>query len=286
MGLDTSPANTTALPGFNLWDFHASENLGRESSRATWEFYCLWTDRTAIAFKLLGGAAIVGGQIVVAGPARHPDYPYLAVTNVGIDQKAGRDGLTLGPNNMVATRYAKVECEFTSLDPQDRGEERIDFSSCVITCPDGTFGYGAGTNRRLLRSAEAPGYRIPAAQFTRTINSLPQIPVPTILSLIGKVNGTAGNNLPQQFIGQPPGYFLGAAPGTLLLVGASSQRWFTSQGVKQWNITYSFEWRQVPHNRFLIPAFGARPSSWQDITDNLGNPPYADGDFTTLGITQ
>src|SRR5207237_308513 len=142
------------------------------------------SDFPSLIFKLVGGTAIVGGSITTANPYRHPQFPWLACINANYRGQPGNTGLTLDSNNMVAFDYATITAEFSSLDPLDLGEERIDYTSRVITVPDGTFGYGAGSNRISLRGSESPGLFIPRATFTRARNSLPFIPIGSILALL------------------------------------------------------------------------------------------------------
>lgn len=261
-------SNAVSLLGVKFWDKSIEEKFSRETSYVRRTGWCKWTDRATLHFLLLGGAALLNGQIVVQPPCAHPQYPWMFVTGVGIDMEMGVTGLTQDSYGVVKTDYARMEIEYTTLDPLDMGEERVDYSARVITVPDNTFKWVS--DNKLLRSAESPGIEIPQATFQRTVNSQPKIPVATILSLLGKVNKTA---------------FLGADPETLLFCGCCTSRRWTSQGQKAWDVTYSLKWNGPQSWNAFLRADGGGVTKWDKIVDIAGNPPYPLADLSQLGFS-
>lgn len=260
-------SNSVTLLGYSIWDQRVEEHFDRGGDHCEWEIICKWSDRIGLRAKIMGGATLVGGVVTMSLSLTHPDYPWMISTSVHIEQVAGNDGLSIGPTGMVATKYAKLTISFLTFDPTEVGDEKIDFSGHVMTVPNGTFQFGTGTNAVKLLSAESPGIVIPRATLQRTLRSQPSIPVAVIFGLIGKVN-----NAP----------FLGGATETILYMGASSQRRFTSIGAKQWDIVHSLTYDPNNWNFFINPV----TSAWARILRADGTTgAYLTGDMTALGFS-
>lgn len=262
-----TPTNSVNFAGVQVMDEGIQEQFGRDGSRIPWTLLCLWSERVTLLQSLLGGAVVNNGQITVFAPFRHPDYPWMAVTNVNVVGVPGQNGYTIGPSGMIAYDYARLEIEFTTLDPQDLGEERVDYSARIITVPNGTFGFGSGTSRAVLMSAESPPLVLPRVTLQRTFNSQPSIPSSLIFSMLGRVNNAT---------------FLGAGTAQVLFMGACSQRTFSSRGQKLWSITYSFCCDPSGWNNYLNPKTG----QFEALTKADGSPPYTLGNFTQFRITE
>lgn len=252
-------ANGVTLLGYTVWMEELKERFSRTEQYVRMKILCAWTDRIALRQLLLGGSRLVGGVIVTTNPYVHPNYPWMLVCDVDCDMVAGANGYTNDSNNFIASDYARLTVEFNQLDPLDLGEENVEFSGRMITAPPEMFTWTSGG--QALLSSESPGIVEVRATLERTKNSQATLPTTTIFGLIGKVNVSS---------------FLGGAAETVLFLGASSSRRFTTFGAKCWDVRMRVEYNPQGWNKFLRASSGA----YESVTPK----PYSTGDLTALGI--
>ncbi len=269
-------ANSTSFLGFNVWfgDVSGSiedtvrERFSRTEQWVRIKLLCLTSDKVALRRTLLGGSTQISGVITTTAPYAHPNYPWMIVTTVESELVFGDSGTIADSNGFVSSKYTRLIIEFTQLDPLDLGEESVDFSARFITAPLNAFTWASDSVP--LATTEAPGLIEMTADLRRSRNQQPTIPLAMIFSLLGKVNATT---------------YLGGDPETMLYLGCSTRRRFTSAGVKNWDISHCVQFRTsglntggtgVSWNKF----FRASTGHYEAITPK----PYATADLTQLGI--
>jgi hypothetical protein len=267
MGLDATTAIT--LFGIQAWDEGTKETFVRSTaSSATRTLVCAWSDRSTLINSLRGSVGQEGPTVIqYAAPASYPDAPWLYVDTVEVEGLAGENGLSVGPNGLVAYKYARIRVTYKSLTYQegietgvlsvDYGAEWMNLSTAT---PSLQFSDMAGGN---VSADLNPPLRITTIAFRQTRNNLPAIPVDLIISATDSVNLNS---------------FQGAAPGTVKFDGAWSQRRLFSNGDPGWDMTYAFTYRSVGWNVAYDPANGWRPVAF--IAS--GQAPFASFDYNQL----
>lgn len=254
-----TPANGVTLLGYTVWPEQLQERFSRTEQWVRMSIICKWTDRIGFRQLLLGGSRLVGGVITTTAPYAHPNYSWMLVCDVRAEMAPGSTGYTNDSNNFIACDYARLTVEFNQLDPLDLGEEKIEFSGRMITAPPEMFTWAS--DGEALLSSEAPGIIEVKASLERTINTVASLPLTTIFGLIGKVNSST---------------YLGGAAETMLYLGASSQRRYTTFGSKCWSLTHKIDFSAAGWNQFLRASTGDY--------EELDPKPYDSADFTPLGI--
>jgi hypothetical protein len=269
MGLDATTAIT--LFGIQVWDEGTKETFVRSTaSSATRTLVCAWSDRVNLINALRGSVVQESPTMIqYAPPASYPDAPWLFVDTVDVEGIAGESGLSVGPNGLVAYKYARIRVLYKSLTYQegsetgvlslDFGAEWINLSSVTASLK---FSDGPGGD---VTTDLNPALRITAIAFRQTRNNLPAIPINTIIAASNSVNLNA---------------FQGAQPGTVKFDGASSQRRLFSNGSPGWDMTYAFTYRSVGWNVAYDPVNGWRPVAFKAS----GQAPFSSFDYNQLFI--
>lgn len=267
-----NPTKTITINGISCYDEAAPrERFGRIGSETERQIVCNWTNRIALATYLAGGSFITGTVSTIVAPQPYPDAPWLYCHQIDIQPVAGNKGLSTGGNGMVAYDYARLTCTYKAFEFDgsgvEEGEESLDYGSDnqVLSQAKACFKWG-GSSGAALDVLGQPIVKFTIIHFSKTINNLPVIPRAAIQNLADKVNVAT---------------FLGAAVGQLMFKGAHSTRRFTVGGVANWSITYDFAFRSQDWRKHYNPDANA----WQTVTYTNGDPLFATGDFTSLGIT-
>ena len=251
---------------FAIWD-EGSENdlIGIISPRTSTYQYrtirCVWSVHLIIA-NILNGPP----------PAAHPYNGALAVESVQISGMVGSDingnptGLIAAPVTGVAYyTYARLKIRYSpwisyTVDV-DYGVEPL----VVAGASGATYKWPDGTQ---LDPSEVPVVRQQTQSLVLT--SYDHLTVPDFRTYDGMVNSVA---ITIAQLSSTP-----YAIGTLLMDGASTQTIVQSTGQPYKSFKAIFKWLPNGWNKFYRPSTG----TWQAVTDNAGNPPYASVDFSSL----
>lgn len=256
----------TKLYGHPIADEDIDIDLQRIGGQIKWTFICYWAEQQALTASMLGGAFVVGDVASIISPMSFPRYAGMFCRSCHVRMVPGNGGLSRDAKYLVATTYARVEATF-SFEELDTGNEQVEYSAQVLTVPNNFFMWQSSGKQ--IISNESPGIIIPRVQMKTTKNYLANIPVGTIMSLLGKVNAST---------------FLGNAAETVLYMGASSNRQFTTNGSRMWSLTQTMLARPfLGWNMFLNPDTGAPD---RIVTTVGSNPAYALADFTPLGFNK
>ena len=250
MPLDSSTAIT--FLGVNVWDEGTEENFVRTGySTATRTLLCAWEDRIAIINQIRGGASVIGGFYYYTPSQAYPDAPSLPFDAIRVEGIAGDSGLSVGPNGMVAYKYARLRITYKTLDYIDgitTGTTSLDFASQMVNLPQSTptYKFPDGT---LLSAQDGPLVRRSIVSLVQTRKNLAQLPSALVQSLAGNVNSTG---------------FLGGNPGTVLFDGARADRRLTTTGNENWDMTYKFMFDPIGWNNVLQPS-GSGAGTYQKV---------------------
>jgi hypothetical protein len=274
VALDSTTSIT--LFGFTVWDEGTREQFNRETpSCATRTLVCAWGDRVGLINAIRSSTGYValttsGSRTIVqyVAPANYPDAPWLYVDTIEVEGLAGETGLSVGTNGLVAYKYARIRIIYKSL-PYQEGVETgvfsVDYGAEFFTLPSqtGSLTFTDSTGG-MVPTDQNPALRITVVTFKQTRMNLPSIPTSQIMAATDCVNSAA---------------FQGAAVGTVLFAGASSQRRLFAGGSPGWDMTYSFSYRSVGWNVAFDPNKGTfRPVQF---TGN-SQTPYSQYDFNQL----
>jgi hypothetical protein len=160
----------------------------------------------------------------------------------------GEDGLSVGPNGMVAYKYARLRINYKTLDYVEgvtTGTLSLDYATQITHLPQSasTFKFSDGTP---LSPQDSPPIRRGIVTMVQTRKNLASLPTGTVQGLAGCVN-----SLP----------FLSSAPGTVLFDGARADRRLTTVGAENWDMTYKFLYDPVGWNNVLQPSSNSTPAN-------------------------
>lgn len=252
-----------------------------------------WADRFDFLIELYGGYRFVGGQFVFTPPAPFPAVPQAFVTDVEVapfppDRPDGSAVQTLaGGTNaypfavVTATYRIQFDDNNQSRDDLPQVPEgtfltyRGDLGSEYTSIPGRVWNWKVAGDPKLPADVN-PGLLVPTEDFTLTWHRVPRPPWDAIRDLRGTLNDAT---------------FLNHAAGTVLFLGARTERDFQLQDTGLWRLEYQFKVREVPStaspavrygwNRFYREeAVGGE--HWLEIEDADGNPPYVSGNFHQL----
>jgi hypothetical protein len=240
MSLDSTTAIT--FLGVQVWDEGAEEHFVRIGNcSATRTLLCAWEDRVTIIEQIRGGAAIIGGYYYYTTSQLYPDAPFLPFDSIHVEGIAGLGGLSVGPNGMVAYKYARIQIVYKTLDYIEgvtTGTLSLDYATQFVNLPQSaaTYQFPDGTK---LAAQDTPPIRRGIVSMVQTRKNLAELPSALVQSLCGNVNSVA---------------FLGGAPGTVLFDGGHADRRLTMTGDENWDMTYKFLYDPIGWNYLLQPS--------------------------------
>src|SRR5208282_3420208 len=240
MPLDSTTAIT--FLGVNVWDEGTEEHFVRiGNSTATRTMLCAWEDRITIINQIRGGAAVIGGYYYYTLSQVYPDAPSLPFDSIHVEGIAGDGGLSVGPNGMVAYKYARIQVVYKTLDYIEgvtTGTLSLDYATQFVNLPQSasTYQFPDGTK---LAAQDTPPIRRGIVSMVQTRKNLASLPSSLVQTVCGCVNSVA---------------FLGGAPGTVLFDGAHADRRLTMTGDENWDMTYKFLYDPIGWNYLLQPS--------------------------------
>jgi hypothetical protein len=240
MPLDSSTAIT--FLGVNVWDEGTEEHFVRVgNSTATRTLLCAWEDRVTIINQIRGGASIIGGYYYYTDSQVYPDAPFLPFDSIHVEGIAGDGGLSVGPNGMVAYKYARIHIVYKTLDYIEgvtTGTLSLDYATQFVSLPQSasTYQFADGT---ALSPQDSPPLRRGIVSMVQTRKNLADLPSALVQSVCGCVNSVE---------------FLGGAPGTVLFDGGHADRRLTMTGDENWDMTYKFLYDPIGWNYLLQPS--------------------------------
>jgi hypothetical protein len=273
MALDSTTSIT--FLGVQVWDEGTEEHFVRVgNSSATRTMLCAWEDRVTIINQIRGGADVIGGFYYYTPSQVYPDAPSLPFDSIHVEGLAGEDGLSVGPNGMVAYKYARMRIVYKTLDYIDgveTGTLSLDYATQFVSLPQSasTYQFPDGTK---LAAQDSPPLRRGIVSMVQTRKNLANLPTDLVQSLCGCVNSAA---------------FLGGAAGTVLFDGAHADRRLTMAGSENWDMTYKFLYDPIGWSYLLQPSTTATSSTavgtFQLVTRiSDGSTLYPSGDLSQL----
>lgn len=269
-------------------------HVGPEGTTAQRIFRVAWADWPALAQELLGTYRRVGNQFMFTPPVEFPDLPGVVVTALDVapmdpenPHGAAVGSLTSGTNAYPAAG-ARVTATYESLpDPSEppRGDLpavpygtyltfRADLGSEFITTPSRGWHWDAAGDPPLPPDVH-PGVVIPTGLFRLIWHRVAQPNWTAMRQLRGKVNG---------------GFFVGAAAGTVVFLGARVVREFAfGRGFGFWRVEYLFAERAIElaggglagwNHMYKEQAAGGE--HWVRVLNTDGAALYAAGDLAAL----
>ena len=273
MALDSTTAIT--FLGVQVWDEGTEENFVRTgNSTAVRTMLCAWEDRVTIINQIRGGGEEVGGYYFYTPSVVYPDATFLPFDSVHVEGLPGENGLSVGPNGLVAYKYARLRITYKSLDYFDgvtNGTMSLDFATQTIGLPRSvpTYQFPDGTP---LAPQDSPSIRVGIVTIVQTRKNLAALPTSLVQSLAGCVNSIS---------------FLGGSAGTVLFDGAHADRRLTTLGAENWDMTYKFLYLSTGWNNLLQPSSKVSGSSavgtFQQVTRiSGGQTMYTTADLSPL----
>jgi hypothetical protein len=273
MSLDSTTSIT--FLGVQVWDEGTEENFVRTGkSTAVRTLLCAWEDRIAIINQIRGGGEEIGSVYIYTPSQRYPDAPALPFDAIHVEGLPGENGLSVGPNGMVAYKYARLRITYKALDYFDgitTGTMSLDFATHTISLPRSmaTYQFPDGTP---LSPQDSPPLRVGIVTIVQTRKNLAILPTGLVQSLAGCVNSVA---------------FLGGTPGTVLFDGAHADRRLTTGGDENWDMTYKFLYLPTGWNKLLQASSKVSGSTaigtFQQVTRiATGDPLYPTADLSPL----
>jgi hypothetical protein len=271
MALDSTTAIT--FLGVQVWDEGTEENFVRTgNSTAIRTMLCAWEDRITIINQIRGGAVEIGAYYFYTPSQVYPDAPFLPFDSIHVEGLPGEDGLSVGPNGLVAYKYARLRITYKSLDYFDgvtTGTLSLDYATQCVTLPQSapTYQFPDGTP---LAPQDSPPIRLGVVTLVQTRKNLAALPSALVQNLAGCVNSVT---------------FLGGAPGTVLFDGAHADRRLTTTGAENWDMTYKFLYLAGGWNYMLQPTAKSSGTvgTMQQVTRISDNSPlYTLSDLTPL----
>ncbi|MGQ9504219.1 MAG: hypothetical protein ACUVQG_03890 [Thermogutta sp.] len=268
------------------------EEYTLDGFRARRTFLVPWEERHAFAAEILG----IGGDHGARPWAPYPGKDGVYAVTIRFSPADPEAILTFSEENPSARdilaeysgSFAKAMVEYTTVSPFERSD--------APTPPDEThlsyrMDYGI-VERPILAS----GY---------FAEDDPQTPLPSDLPLTQVIPFTDHHLMWRQVVGPPwqairelqglvnDDTFLGAAPGTLLFLGATTNKLFRGnfdQGLSPfcWEITYHFRELAIKHGEAVYgwnAIHRTSPAGYVNVTDPDG-PIYESGDFRRLFIPE
>jgi hypothetical protein len=202
--------STTSIPflGVQVWDEATEENFVRTgNSSAVRTILCNWTDRIAIINQIRGGGTEIGSVYYYTPSQVYPDAPFLPFDSIRVEGIPGDTGLSVGPNGLVAYKYARLHITYKALDYFDgvtTGTLSLDFATQSVSLPQTapTYQFPDGTP---LTPQDSPPIRLGVVTFVQTRKNLATLPSQLVQSLAGCVNSAS-------FLNGPPARFFSTAP--------------------------------------------------------------------------
>jgi hypothetical protein len=273
MPLDSTTSIT--FLGVQVWDEGTEENFVRTGkSTAVRTMLCAWGDRIAIINQIRGGGEEIGSLYLYTPSATYPDAPALPFDAIHVEGLPGENGLSVGPNGMVAYKYARLRITYKALDYFDgvtTGTMSLDFATHTIALPRSapTYQFPDGTP---LSPQDSPPMRVGIVTIVQTRKNLAVLPTTMVQSLAGCVNSAT---------------FLNGAPGTILFDGAHADRRLTTTGDENWDMTYKFLYLPTGWNKLLqasskVSGSGAVGTFQQVTRIATGDTLYPTADLTPL----
>jgi len=247
MALDST--TTITFLGVQVWDEGTEEHFVRTgNSSAVRTMLCAWEDRVTIINQIRGGGEEVGGYYFYTPSVVYPDATFLPFDSVHVEGLPGENGLSVGPNGLVAYKYARLRITYKSLDYFDgvtNGTMSLDFATQTIGLPRSvpTYQFPDGTP---LAPQDSPPIRVGIVTIVQTRKNLAALPTSLVQSLAGCVNLIS---------------FLGGSAGTVLFDGAHADRRLTTLGAENWDMTYKFLYLASGWNNLLQPSSKVSGSS-------------------------
>jgi hypothetical protein len=247
MALDST--TTITFLGVQVWDEGTEEHFVRTgNSSAVRTMLCAWEDRVTIINQIRGGGEEVGGYYFYTPSVVYPDATFLPFDSVHVEGLPGENGLSVGPNGLVAYKYARLRITYKSLDYFDgvtNGTMSLDFATQTIGLPRSvpTYQFPDGTP---LAPQDSPPIRVGIVTIVQTRKNLAALPTSLVQSLAGCVNSIS---------------FLGGSAGTVLFDGAHADRRLTTLGAENWDMTYKFLYLASGWNNLLQPSSKVSGSS-------------------------
>jgi hypothetical protein len=240
------------------------EHVDYSRASAQMSFKVPWQNRWQFVLSVMGQVSITGGvngTVTRYAPMVYPDFPALYCQ--GIDMQ-GWGNFEASTNTSIIYDWAVVTCVFGTFPWNFQGlndpngltnglyrSQSVEFSGEMLSLPAAGYKFSASPQLPVTQNI---GRIVPLLNISITQHMCPSIPFATLFSLIGNVNSTS---------------FYGAATGTVLFLGASSESDFSlTQNNQSWlisqKLTTKFTYRAIPWNMFLRP----------DGTDPNGNGGY------------
>lgn len=271
MALTTAQGIT--IGGINCWEMERRERVGRSAQEGTRKIMCAWADRLTLAVYLAGGTTVVGGITQYSRPQPYPDAHQWSVWDIQIEGTDGDTGRTVDANGALAYKYAVLTTIYKPLefngDSIETGAEELDFGTDAQTTGQADQIFKWSDNSAPVKVLAQPVKKFTIIHFTKVIRSVPTLPITAISALLDCVNNAT---------------FMGAATGKMLFRGPRSCRRFTTGGVANWDITYSFSLRSQDWRKVYRGPNETGGAGWTTVLYSNGDPIYGAGDFTTLGI--
>lgn len=245
------------------------EGVEPDGPTATVKFKCAWGDRYVFIRDLVGRSVASGNSSVRVIPMQYPPStnlycrPNVRVTGLGQFKTAS--GWAAYESAIVTATFARPLWAFDNSDPSGSPwtSTSIDPSGQFLTLPESTYRFDDGT------PTNTPiGLVLPQATITFTRHWMAFAPLSEAMALAGQVNNAAfaiGNYV--------------FPTGTLLFMPGKMNKSSDAQGNVTWEVEYKFVFDPKGWNNFMHPD---RTSGFSSVTDGNGNPPYTQGDFTTL----
>ena len=265
------------------------ETYGPDGMKAQRVLVCGWDDRELVVGQLLGDGYEFGGR----GRAEYPDKPDVVAMRVRCEPLADDvtpqvlEELTEGLNHYngfarVTVNYELLAaCDRTDLPAveegtlltyrQQPGDETMILPGHALTW--------AGAPGVPVPPEAVPAIHVPIVEHQFTWHRVVRPPWEAIRQCVGTVNDAV---------------FLGAAAGTVLFAGATSEREFIriddlANPALSWRMGYLFREKAVKTGGGSVAgwnhAYRSLPADdpgWDELVDAGGNGPYPSSDFSPL----
>lgn len=262
------------------------ESWQDDGLHATRTLKCAWADRHTLAAELVGGPAIIGGNLVLYLPQPYPHatgfncYVKSIGSVRGFGQPDQSAAYIQGAGTYLKYTYAILQVEYAPLsyDVENSDEifitENVEGSAEFITLPYKNLYWDPpdttsdpGTK---VQDIEAPGAVFRMMSWQYTLHKVAVIP-DTIFSLMGLVNDASAKS---------PTYNQTFAAETLLWGMPSMRREISVTGVKMWEVTLNMTYKSTGWNKFSRAGVATPANIY--TSDGSTFRPYTTGDFSGI----
>ena len=271
------PTLTEDLPAHEELVGSPVESFTSTGFRGTRRLKCAWSDRLALAAKLLGGSFGQTGspgseQVLYALPHAYPSNAAAFARDVGLAPFGDSPRVTASAETDRVAKYEYAELTVQYGTPEGDGqqqpkdgttllyEERLEPSSEYVTVANNLLSWSS--SGAPIDPLETPGIAVPILDYTINVEAIPSFHPNAVLQ-VGVCNA-------QPVLAKSLGVTMAAE--TLLYHGFFPTRVTTSSGSLGWSGAFRLTYKPSGWNKFWRSGYAAPQSLYNYATGVIWKP--------------